>query len=122
MIDYLKSMLITSEGKLFYVLGLIVVLMTIDCISGFVSAIVTKTVDSGKITVGVLKKGLTLIMLSVLIPMALLLPDGIGLGILFITYMLAMLGEFTSILENFKKMGIDVVIFQSFIDKFIDKE
>lgn len=122
MLDWLRGILITEEGKLLYFFMVIVLLMIIDCTSGFVGAIITKTVESKKITVGVLKKGFTIVMLAMLIPISLLLPSGLGISILFLTYTLTMVGEFTSILENFKKMGIEVKYFQGFIDKFIEKD
>ena len=60
----------------------------------------------------------TLVLLVFFIPVAKLIPGGTGLGLLYTLYIGYLIMELQSILENYKKMGINTAIFSNFIEKF----
>lgn len=103
-----------------YILSLITSAMIIDFISGVLAAKINKKIIfTSRIGInGIIKKIATLVLLVFFIPVAKLIPGGTGLGLLYTLYIGYLIMELQSILENYKKMGINTAIFSNFIEKF----
>lgn len=104
MIDWLQSYLTTDNTKLVYVLALILTANLIDFTIGWVNAKFNPVIpfSSAKAIFGIARKLILFIVLVYAIPVALLMPDGLGIGALYILYMGYLLSEINSILHHFK--------------------
>ncbi len=119
MIEFLKELIETQDAKIFFVLGLIAVAMIIDFLTGTVSAKINKDIifESQKGINGILRKICSMIVMIFFIPVSILLPEGIGVGLVYVLYLGYLVMEIKSILENLKKMGIDTSLFNNFVNE-----
>ncbi|WP_314558752.1 phage holin family protein [uncultured Parvimonas sp.] len=119
MIEFLRELMITQDTKILFVLGLIAVAMIIDFLTGTVSAKINKDIifESQKGINGILRKICSMLVMIFFIPVSILIPEGIGVGLIYVLYLGYLIMEIKSILENLKKMGLDVTLFKTFVDE-----
>nr|WP_284732901.1 phage holin family protein [Enterococcus faecalis] len=101
-------------------LAMICCAMIIDFLSGVFAAKMNPKIDfQSRIGInGILKKIAALILLIFFIPLAMTIPGNTGTGLLYVLYFGYLLMEIQSILENYQKIGIDVSLFQNFINRY----
>jgi len=117
MIDFLRELTGTQDAKIFFILGLIAIAMIIDFLTGTVSAKINQNIISQKGINGILRKICSMIVMIFFIPVSILIPEGIGIGLVYVLYLGYLFMELKSILENLKKMGVDVSLFKNFVDE-----
>ena len=117
MIEFLRELTGTQDAKIFFILGLIAVAMIIDFLTGTVSAKINQNIVSQKGINGILRKICSMIVMIYFIPVSILIPEGIGIGLVYVLYLGYLFMELKSILENLKKMGVDVSLFKNFVDE-----
>lgn len=117
MIDYLQNYLQSDNTKLIYVLALILTANIIDFSIGWLNAKFNPAIafSSAKAIFGIARKLILFIVLVYAIPVALLMPDGLGIGALYILYIGYLFSEINSILNHFKLADDDKQV-----DPFID--
>lgn len=122
-IDFLKHYIVTNNNKIIFILSLIAIAMIIDFLTGTISAKINTNIifESQKGINGILRKISSMLVMVFFIPVSVLLPDEIGITLVYVLYLGYLVMEIKSILENLKKMGIDTSLFKDFIDK-IDKK
>lgn len=123
----LRAFIGTDEGLVFYLLGIISVLEIIDFMSGTFAAMINPNIEyKSKIGInGLMRKICGMLLLMVLIPMSVLLPEQTGVAFLYTIYLGYMLMIFKSLVENYGKMKGDTSIFNNIIsafEKLIGKE
>lgn len=104
MIDYLQRFLESDDTKLIYILALILSANLIDFTIGWLNAKFNKKVDfsSAKAIFGIARKLILFIVLVYAIPVALLMPEPLGISALYVLYIGYLLSEINSILNHFK--------------------
>lgn len=104
MIEYLRAYLETDNTKLIYFLSLILGANIIDFSIGWFNAKFNPQIKfgSGKAILGIGRKLGMLILLVYSIPIALLVPEPIGLSALYVLYTGYLASEINSILHHFK--------------------
>lgn len=115
--DYLDQFLTDADHKAIYVLALICLAMIIDFLSGTFAAKINPAIEfKSKVGInGILRKVASIILLLFFIPLAPLIPGGIGVGLIYVLYLGYLMMELKSILENYKKMGIGTELFEDFL-------
>lgn len=88
-------------------LTIILLMMIVDMITGFAQAYVNRKIKSHKMGDGLVKKGCIILVLLSVVPLSFVMPDIITIPILISIYAIETMNEFTSIIENLNKMGID---------------
>lgn len=119
MIGYSKLMMENEYGKMLFWLIFILAIMLVDILTGFIQACVNKNIKSGKMSTGLLKKSAILMVLIIIIPFTILLPDIVSTTIIITVYTLETINEFYSIMENLVNMGVEIKPFKPFI-KLLD--
>lgn len=127
MIDWLKHWLETDDTKLMYILGMILIANMLDFMMGWVNAKFNKNVSfsSSKAIFGIARKIGMFILLIYFIPVALLVPEPIGISTLYILYLGYLASELQSVFNHLKLAEDDkqVNMFIDFISKlFVKKE
>ncbi|WP_297079605.1 phage holin family protein [uncultured Enterococcus sp.] len=121
MIEYIHEL---RQAKVLYILAMIGLAMTLDFISGVLAARYTRTFTSKQGINGLIRKMASLCLLLFFLPLALVIPMKVGIGMLYMFYSGYLWFELHSILENYQKLGIDTQLFQQFITQlkqlFID--
>lgn len=117
MIEYLQKYLETDNTKLLYVLALILTANIIDFVIGWINAKFNPSVkfSSAKAIYGIARKLILFIVLVYAIPVVLLMPDGLGVGALYVLYFGYLASEINSILNHLKLSDDDKKV-----DPFID--
>lgn len=108
MIEFVEYMMANEFGEIGLWLLFILLIMMIDIVTGFLQAIVNKSIKSGKMSTGLLKKSAILMVLIAIVPFTILLPDTISNTVIIGVYLLETINEFVSILENLDKMGVKI--------------
>src|SRR5574344_665194 len=82
--DFLRNIIATEDGLILFLLGLIVAMEIIDFFSGTFAAIINPSIEyKSKIGInGLLRKIQGIVLLTVLIPMSILLPEQTGVAFL----------------------------------------
>ena len=108
------------ESNHMFILAMICCAMIIDFLSGVFAAKMNPKIDfQSRIGInGILKKIAALMLLIFFIPLAMTIPGNTGTGLLYVLYFGYLLMEIQSILENYQKIGIDVSLFQNFINRY----
>lgn len=99
---------ITQQNQIFVILGLIIVAMIVDFATGYANAWKNKEVRSSIGIDGLLRKIISIIVLMFLMPLMALFPEVVGDSALIVIYLAYLALEFTSIIENCKKLGIPI--------------
>lgn len=119
---YIQSLMQDEFGKVVVWLGFILILMFIDIMTGFIQAYVNRNLKSRAMSVGLLKKaGLFLVLLGI-IPLAVLMPDIIGVSVIIGVYVIEIVNELLSIIENLQKMGVNIKIFDPIMQRLNGKD
>ena len=117
MFDFLRAMIATDDGLILFLLGLIVVMEIIDFFSGTFSAIINPGIEyQSKIGInGLLRKIQGIVLLTVLIPMSILLPEQTGVAFLYTIYIGYLILTFKSLVENYGKAKGDTSVFANVV-------
>lgn len=124
MIHYLEGLLETSDGKILYILTLLMVLMIIDFIMGVCIARFDTKVkfSSFKMKIGILVKIVEVLLAIIAIPFVLLL--NMGLELLYVLYIGLCASEIYSILGHIKLVDDDnkgINLMDLFFKKLMNK-
>lgn len=119
MIEWLSRFLETDNTKLIYILALIMGANIIDFMIGWINAKLNPNVkfSSAKAIYGIARKLLLFILLVYSIPVALLMPEPLGISALYVLYIGYLASEINSILNHFK-LAEDDKSMDPFIDFF----
>ena len=117
MFDFLRTMIATDDGLILFLLGLIVAMEIIDFFSGTFAAIVNPSIEyKSKIGInGLLGKVQGVVLLTVLIPMSILLPEQTGVAFLYTIYIGYLILTFKSLVENYGKAKGDTSVFANVV-------
>lgn len=109
MIEWLQVYLESDSTKLIYFLALILVANIIDFTIGWINAKFNPKIDfsSSKAILGIARKLLLFILLVYSIPVALLMPEPLGISALYVLYTGYLASEINSILNHFKLANDD---------------
>ena len=118
--NFFRSLIQTEDGLVLYALGLIVILEIVDFASGTFAAIANPEIEyKSKIGInGLIRKILGVLLLMVLIPMSILLPEKTGFLFLYSIYLGYIAFTFQSLIENYRKLKGNVNLFQPFLKAF----
>ena len=117
MFDFLRSIIATEDGLIIFLLGLITAMEIIDFFSGTFAAIINSAIEyQSKIGInGLLRKIQGIVLLTVLIPMSILLPEQTGVAFLYTIYIGYLTLTFKSLVENYGKAKGDTSIFANVV-------
>ncbi|WP_421434208.1 phage holin family protein [Streptococcus suis] len=117
MFDFLRELIATEDGLVLFLLSLIVVMEIVDFLSGTFAAMINPDIDyQSKIGInGLIRKMMGIILLTVLIPMSVLLPEQTGVAFLYTIYVGYLILTFKSLVENYGKAKGDTSIFANVI-------
>ena len=118
MINFFRHCLMTEDGKVIYLLALISITMMIDFLTGVWCAKINKKFESNKGINGILRKISSMLLMIIFVPFSVIIPNGVGLGLVYVMYIGYEIMEIKSILENLNKMGVDINPFVNFLDGF----
>jgi len=126
MIEWLSRFLETDNTKLIYILSLIMGANVIDFTVGWVNAKLNPKVDfsSSKAIFGIARKLLLFVLLVYSIPVALLMPEPLGISALYVLYLGYLASEINSVLHHFKLVDDDksTDLFIDFFKNIFDKK
>ena len=126
MIEWLQRFLESDNTKLIYILALIMGANIIDFTVGWINAKFNPRVDfsSSKAIFGIARKLLLFILLVYSIPVALLMPEPLGISALYVLYLGYLLSEINSVLNHFKLAEDDKSMdpFIEFFKNIFDKK
>lgn len=116
--NFLYNITEQQENKVIFILVVIVVLMALDFITGSIAAWVSDDIKfcSQEGINGLLRKLCSILLLVCCIPISVLIPYNVGLVTITILYLGYLFMEFSSILENLEKLGVEVNVFKEFLD------
>lgn len=122
MFDFLRKLIATEDGLILFLLGLIVIMEIIDFFSGTFAAIINPAIEyKSKIGInGLLRKIQGIVLLTILIPMSILLPEQTGVAFLYTIYIGYLILTFKSLVENYGKAKGDTSIFEN-VTRAFDK-
>ena len=122
MFESLRAIIETEDGLILFLLGLIVAMEIIDFFSGTFAAIINPGIEyQSKIGInGLLRKIQGIVLLIVLIPMSILLPEQTGVAFLYTIYVGYLILTFKSLVENYGKAKGDTSIFDNVTKAFED--
>lgn len=120
MFEFFRALLQTEDSKAMFILMLICVAMIIDFLTGTIAAKINPDIEfiSKAGINGILRKIASVILLTFFIPVSVVIPNGVGTGLLYVLYFGYLMMEMKSILENYKKMGNDSSLFDDFLAAF----
>jgi len=115
MFEFLRNMIATEDGLIIFLLGLIVAMEIIDFFSGTFAAVINPGIEyKSKIGInGLLRKIQGVVLLTILIPMSVLLPEQTGVAFLYTIYIGYLILTFKSLVENYGKAKGDTTIFEN---------
>ncbi|HFI0352789.1 TPA: phage holin family protein [Streptococcus suis] len=115
MFDFLRELIATEDGLVLFLLGLIVTMEIVDFLSGTFAAMINPDIEyKSKIGInGLIRKMMGIILLTVLIPMSVLLPEQTGVAFLYTIYVGYLILTFKSLVENYGKAKGDTSIFEN---------
>lgn len=118
--NFLRSVIQTEDGLVLYALALIVSMEIIDFLTGTIAAIANPDIEyKSKIGInGLLRKILGVLLLMILIPMSVLLPEKTGFAFLYSIYLGYIAFTFQSLIENYRKLKGNVTLFQPILKAF----
>ncbi|WAW14735.1 phage holin family protein [Peptostreptococcus equinus] len=117
--QYLSLLTANEEDKVLFVLLLIAIAMIVDFVTGTIAAIVREDREfrSKKGINGILRKIASMLLLIFFLPCSMLIPEGMGIALVYTMYIGYLIMEIKSIVENVGKNGTDVTLFQEFIKR-----
>lgn len=106
-IYWMKQLMSDDYGQILVWLIIILLLMGVDVITGLIQAKINRNINSKKIGDGILKKVQILLVLIVIVPLTIVLPNVVSTTVIIGIYLLETYNELVSINENLKHAGID---------------
>ena len=106
-IYWMKQLMADDYGQILVWLIFILLLMGVDVITGLIQAKINRNINSKKIGDGILKKVQILLVLIVIVPLTIVLPNVVSTTVIIGIYLLETYNELVSINENLKHAGID---------------
>lgn len=106
-IYWMKQLMVDDYGQILVWLIFILLLMGVDVITGLIQAKINRNINSKKIGDGILKKVQILLVLIVIVPLTIVLPNVVSTTVIIGIYLLETYNELVSINENLKHAGID---------------
>lgn len=106
-IYWMKQLMADDYGQILVWLIFILLLMDVDVITGLIQAKINRNINSKKIGDGILKKVQILLVLIVIVPLTIVLPNVVSTTVIIGIYLLETYNELVSINENLKHAGID---------------
>lgn len=106
-IYWMKQLMADDYGQILVWLIFILLLMGVDVITGLIQAKINRNINSKKIGDGILKKVQILLVLIVIVPLTIVLPNVVSTTVIIGVYLLETYNELVSINENLKHAGID---------------
>ena len=107
MMYWIKQLMADDYGQILVWLIFILILMGVDVITGLIQAKINRNINSKKIGDGILKKLQILLVLIVIVPLTIVLPNVVSTTVIIGIYLLETYNELVSINENLKHAGID---------------
>ena len=107
MMYWVKQLMADDYGQILVWLIFILLLMGVDIITGLIQAKINRNINSKKIGDGILKKVQILLVLIVIVPLTIVLPNVVSTTVIIGIYLLETYNELVSINENLKHAGID---------------
>lgn len=120
-IYWMKQLMADDYGQILVWLIFILLLMGVDVITGLIQAKINRNINSKKIGDGILKKVQILLVLIVIVPLTIVLPNVVSTTVIIGIYLLETYNELVSINENLKHAGIDTNLLGP-ITKLLRKE
>lgn len=117
MVKFFNNFLLTEDGKMMFMLTLIASTMILDFISGVIAAKIQKKFRSKEGINGILRKICSMLLLIIFIPFSVIIPNNVGISLVWVLYVGYEIMELKSVLENLAKMGCDITLFKNFLDK-----
>ena len=116
--EWLRHFMETEDGKILFILTLIVTAMIIDFLTGTIAAKVNSniTFNSKAGINGILRKLASISIMVFFIPLSVLIPAGAGVALVYTLYIGYLVMELKSIAENLGKMGVDIETLKDIID------
>lgn len=104
MINWLGQWLEKDDTKIMYLLALILVANILDFVIGWINAKFNKNIQfsSGKAIFGIARKMVLFIVLVYFIPVAMLIPQPLGISALYVLFIGYLVSEINSILAHFR--------------------
>lgn len=120
LLDFFKSLTTTQDTKILFVLSLIAIAMIVDFITGTIAAYINPKIQfKSKAGInGILRKISSMLLLIVFLPISVLIPDNVGVGLVYTLYLGYLFMEIKSIVENVGKNGTDTTLFTDILNKF----
>ncbi|CAI3324242.1 phage holin family protein [Enterococcus cecorum] len=106
-IYWMKQLMADDYGQILVWLIFILLLMGVDVITGLIQAKINRNINSKKIGDGILKKVQILLVLIVIVPLTIVLPNVVSTTVIIGIYLLETYNELVSINKNLKHAGID---------------
>ena len=106
-IYWMKQLMADDYGQILVWLIFILLLMGVDVITGLIQAKINRNINSKKIGDGILKKVQILLVLIVIVPLTIVLPNVVSTTVIIGIYLLETYNELVSINENLKHAEID---------------
>lgn len=116
--EWLRHFIETEDGKILFILTMIVSAMIIDFVTGTIAAKINSdiTFNSKAGINGILRKLASISIMVFFIPLSVLIPAGAGVALVYTLYIGYLVMELKSITENLGKMGVDAEALKSLID------
>ena len=121
MMYWIKQLMADDYGQILVWLIFILILMGVDVITGLIQAKINRNINSKKIGDGILKKVQILLVLIVIVPLMIVLPNVVSTTVIIGIYLLETYNELVSINENLKHAGIDTNLLGP-ITKLLNKD
>ena len=124
MFNFMRQVILTEDGLVLFTLCTNIILMFSDFIIGSLGAVISKDTKFNSRTgsLGLLRKFAVFLVLVILIPVSVLIPEPFGIGALYMFYFGFMTMELTSIVENLKKLEYNTEFLERFIAVFIKNQ
>lgn len=113
--QFWQFLLFLEQTGIFNVVAVLAIAMIFDFFSGMVAATLTKTVSSRIGINGIIRTLASMFLLLFFVPVAFILPASTGVAMLWVFYLGYLWLEVESILENYRKLGIDTSIIKKFL-------
>ena len=121
MMYWIKQLMADDYGQILVWLIFILILMGVDVITGLIQAKINRNINSKKIGDGILKKVQILLVLIVIVPLTIVLPNVVSTTVIIGIYLLETYNELVSINENLKHAGINTNLLGP-ITKLLNKD
>lgn len=127
MFEILREFTKTEDGLVLFLLSLIAILEIVDFATGTFAAIINPDIEyKSKVGInGLIRKVLGILLLIVLIPISVLLPEQTGVAFLYTIYVGYVVLTLKSLFENYGKAKGNTTIFENVtltLEKLINKE